>query len=141
MKKSMKVAGVTFNNSDGTSRQKLLASLGEGWHKATLKHVVFDGKPAIEVRINKLFVGYVPRTQLTNPLANYRELTARIDYYASVDDTKPGTWYAVLYEQSRPTSQQYAAMKAKCLETGIPMPAYDTRAYSAYWSVVTNRLN
>ena len=78
MKNTIKVAGVTFSNDNGVNRQKIIAVLGAGWKTAKLKQVTFNGERAVEVRIDGLLVGYVPKTQFKNPMSNERELTAFI---------------------------------------------------------------
>ncbi len=129
MKDSIKVAGVTFANPDGTSRQELLASLGRGFRTAKLKQTTYDGERAVEVRINGKFIGYVPKTQLTNPLSFEQELTAYIDIYKN-------KFFAVLSARVRPSSKEYVTMKTLCAKAGKPMPAYDRRAYAQYWATV-----
>lgn len=129
MKNSIKVAGVTFNNEDGTSRQELLALIGRGFRTAKLKQTEYEGERAVEVRINGKMVGYVPRTQLTNPLSFEQELTAYVDIYKN-------KFFVELTPRVRPSSKEYVTMKTLCAKAGKPMPAYDRRAYAQYWATV-----
>lgn len=136
MKNTIKVAGVTFANPDGTNRQDILKGLGIGWKTAKLKKIKFEGEDAVEVKINGNLVGYVPRTQLSNPLAEMSELTAMVEYYPAKKANGDGKWYVTLSERIRPSSAEYGLMKKLCAEAKLPMPAYDTRAYAGYWAVV-----
>jgi len=136
MKNTIRVAGVTFSNPDGTNRQDILKGLGIGWKTAKLKQTTFEGERAVEVRINGHLVGYVPRTQLSNPLSSMTELTAMVEYYPAKKANGDGKWYVTLSERIRPSSAEYGLMKKLCAEAKLPMPAYDTRAYAGYWAVV-----
>lgn len=70
------VAGVTFDNEDGTSRQSLIRkikfgdppfensdSLDVNLHPST-----FDGEPSIECRVNDYMIGYVPKSKIQEVL-------------------------------------------------------------------------
>ena len=136
MKSTIKVAGTTFVNKDGVNRQDIIHNLGTGWKTAKLKQTTYDGKRAVEVRIAGQLIGYVPKTQLGNPLSHESELTAFVDYYPPKNINDDGKWYVVLSERSVPSSAEYAYMKKLCIKAGRPMPAYDKRAYASYWAVV-----
>lgn len=136
MKSTIKVAGTTFNNEDGTNRQDIIKRFGTGWKTAKLKQTTFDGERAVEVRIGGQHIGYIPKTQFGNPLSYKSELTAFVDYYPPKNVDDAGKWYVVLSERSVPSSAEYAYMKKLCAKAGRPMPAYDKRAYASYWSVV-----
>ena len=129
MIKSIKVAGVTFNNDNGESRQEILKGFGIGWKTVRLKQTVYNGERAVEVRVNGKLVGYVPKTQLTNPMSRADELTG----FIGVCKHK---YYMVLTEREIPSSAEYAYMKKLCLNAKKPMPAYDRRAYAQYWATV-----
>lgn len=129
MKNSIKVAGVTFANPNGKNRQEIIANLGRGFKTAKLKEVDYEGERAVEVRISGWLVGYVPKTQLGNPLSHADELTACIDIYKN-------KYFILLTERSVPSAKEYATMKRLCLQAKRPMPAYDRRAYAQYWAVV-----
>lgn len=130
----IKVAGVTFDNPDGESRQTILRKLGFGYRYAILKQTTFDGERAVEVRISGKLIGYVPKTQLGNPLSHEEELTALVSCYSKGDGKDK--YYVTLSAREVPTSKEYAYMKKCCLAAKKPMPAYDKRAYAQYWAVV-----
>ena len=136
MKNTIRVAGVTFSNPDGRNRQEIIRNLGIGWKTVKLKQTTFDCERAVEVRCSGHLIGYIPKTQLGNPLSHEEELTARIEYYSgkSVDDT--GKWCVILSARDVPSSKEYAYMKQLCRAAKLPMPAYDKRAYASYWAIV-----
>ena len=136
MKSTIKVAGVTFTNNDGTNRQDIIRNLGTGWKTAKLKQTMFENERAVEVRINGQLIGFIPKTQLGNPLSHETELTAYVEYYPGKSVDASGKWYVTLSERAVPSSAEYAYMKKLCLKAGRPMPAYDKRAYAQYWAVV-----
>lgn len=133
MKDSIKVAGVTFANENGKNRQDIIAGLGLGFKTAKLKQTTYEGERAVEVRIGGQLIGYVPKTQLSNPLSYADELTALVSVYSGPDKDK---YYVVLTERQAPSAKEYAYMKKLCLSAKRPMPAYDKRAYAQYWAVV-----
>ena len=70
---TFRVAGVTFENDDGTSRQDILRHLKFGdapWADdpedltATIDETTFEGEQAFEVLINGYQVGFVPKTSI-----------------------------------------------------------------------------
>lgn len=58
-----KVAGVTFDNDDGSSRQEILKNIVDngGSADATFKEYEFNGKPAIAVYADGKCIGSIPR--------------------------------------------------------------------------------
>ena len=71
---SVRVAGVTFDNEDGTSRQDILRHLRFGdspWADdpddlvATLEETTFDGALAFAVLVNGYQVGFVPKASVS----------------------------------------------------------------------------
>ena len=63
--KIIRVAGVTFNNDDGTSRQKILAKcLANGKTKAKFSKYNFDGEKAIRVVTEYGQIGNIPREEI-----------------------------------------------------------------------------
>ncbi len=127
MKNKMKVAGVTFCNNNGVSRQEILKAIGIGFKTAKLRQTVFEGERAVEVRIGGLLIGYIKKMQLSNQLSYERELTA----YIGCMNNK---YYCELTERERPSSVEYQAMKAFCYQNSMPMPAYDRRAYVVFYT-------
>lgn len=69
---TFRVAGVTFDNEDGTSRQCNLADLKfeepSGPEDVTFRETTYKGDPAIEVYISNKQVGYVPKTTIPTML-------------------------------------------------------------------------
>lgn len=70
---TFRVAGVTFNNEDGTSRQDILRHLKFGdapWADdpedltATLEETTFEGEQAFAVLVNGYQIGFVPKTSI-----------------------------------------------------------------------------
>lgn len=70
---TFRVAGTTFDNDDGSSRQEILRHLKFGdapWANdqddltATLEETEYDGQQAITVFINDYQVGFVPKTSI-----------------------------------------------------------------------------
>lgn len=65
---TFRVAGTTFENEDGTSRQNILSNLKfvpEEDLDVTFTETTYDGAPAIEVHINGDQVGYVPKAKIS----------------------------------------------------------------------------
>ena len=69
-----KVAGVTLDNEDGTSRQTILRALrfgdapyasDSGEMDVDLEETTFNGEDAIEVHINGYMVGFVPKEKIS----------------------------------------------------------------------------
>ena len=81
------VAGTTFNNDDGTSRQDILRAIrfqdppygGPDDPDADLLETTVDGEPAIEVLLNDTQVGYVPKNQVTRVLDAISTCTCTVD--------------------------------------------------------------
>ena len=69
------IAGVTFDNDDGTSRQKILKDLkvtgGDAY--LNLEEYEYKGAPAIRVLVNDMCVGNVPKARVA-------EVAAVMDY-------------------------------------------------------------
>lgn len=72
---TFRVAGVTFKNDDGKSRQDILRHMKFGdppWADdpddlvGELVETTFDGEPAIEVYVNGHLVGHVPKAQIAS---------------------------------------------------------------------------
>lgn len=61
------VAGVTFDNEDGTSRQRILKKFlrengYDAGEEATLQQYEYNGKPAVYVLLDGQIIGNVPKT-------------------------------------------------------------------------------
>lgn len=76
------IAGVTFDNEDGTSRQKILRDLKVTGGEAhlDLEEYEFKGAPAIRVLVNDMCVGNVPKNYVAQVSAVLDRLeNGRID--------------------------------------------------------------
>ena len=64
------IAGVTFNNEDGTSRQKILRDVKSYLSDAelTLQEYQFNGKPAIHVYLDDQCIGDIPKAHVKEVL-------------------------------------------------------------------------
>lgn len=85
MNEVLKVAGVTFPNDDGESRQEILKSLGFGWKLAELKQTTYDGERAVTVWVDGKQIGWVAKDQLGSPLSYEKYLNAQILYFEQKD--------------------------------------------------------
>ena len=89
------VAGVTFANEDGSSRQKILseiydAQLAEDLDPdVTLERYEYEGKPAIHVLVNGRCVGNVPRMEVDDVSEIMDKALKRIEVEHFVPDDAP----------------------------------------------------
>lgn len=138
MKTMVRVAGVTFNNDNGVSRQNIIRSL-QGEHgiiTCDLIETVYhnpetgEDEKAIEVRehVSKQMLGYIPRKELDNENLD-NQMTGFIRFYK-------GTWSVQLDTIKRPSPKQYAYVKSLCTKYRKAMPAYDVRAYAYMFEMV-----
>lgn len=120
----IKVAGVTFDNPDGESRQTILRKLGFGYRYAILKQTTYDGERAVEVWTDSKFIGYVPKAQLDNALSYASILLVQILYYE-----EKNIFCAELSELQTPSDAEIAQMKLFCRNNKLAMPPMDKRAF------------
>lgn len=81
-----RLKGVNFTNEDGTSRQELIRKIDEseppfengGDLNVNLKPILFDGKDAIECRVNGYLIGFVPHELVLDVLEAIRAEDATI---------------------------------------------------------------
>lgn len=146
MKVMTKVAGVTFANDEkdgGRSRQEILKELATskgsiitvnlyrtnwlnpktGKYEHAIKCVEHDSKEVI---------GWIPKTDIDK--IKEKQMTGFIGFVK-------GTYNVALDVQKCPTQAQYHAMKDICKSTGIPMPAYDVRAYAPVFAQAKATVN
>lgn len=87
---TFRVAGVTFDNDDGTSRQEILRGLrwrespyASGDDDLTLTTAFFEteyiGQPAIEVHINDYMIGHVPKSRIPDVSAAIASCSCTVD--------------------------------------------------------------
>lgn len=66
---SFPVAGVTFKNDDGSSRQKILKEIcdseEEGYARAELEAYTYEGEPAIRVLVDSDCIGNIRRSDVS----------------------------------------------------------------------------
>lgn len=131
------LAGVTYSNDDGESRQSILASLPE-WTTVTFMRTIFHNEktgvdePAIKVfeKRTRKQLGWIPRKNIDDAWA-HSGATCHImhnerGYFATLSEVRP------------PSKKQYAIMKSISEKKNTPMPAYDQRAFVA---LVINKNN
>lgn len=129
------VAGVTFDNDDGTSRQEIMKNL-VGNNKTFIsycdfKYTTFEDEMAIEVYIDKQMIGYVPRTKIefvrTEKSLSSGSCICKIEWF-----DKANAYVANLYTfgKSAPTRAQidYAKIVAKRKNINLP----STFSFDAY---------
>ncbi len=91
------VAGVTFDNDDGTSRQRLLSGIYKeaegGGTAATLEEYEFKGKPAVRVLVEGKCVGVIRNADLPQVLPIVRNVEAVILYADRFKDDGGETVY------------------------------------------------
>lgn len=128
-----RIAGVTFANDDGESRQDIIASL-PAFITCELIPTYYDNQFAIKVReeTTKKIIGWIPKENLDSNLAKYRILTG------TVEKTK-NTWHVVAYPAIEPTVKQCKLVKLVCDVMRIPKPAYDKRAYNHFLNIARQR--
>lgn len=86
---TFRVAGVTYNNDDGTSRQEIIAQIKKNKdhnsteNKLDLKEYSYEGKPALAVFIDGQQVGNVPANNvdyLLKQIENDRLVSAKLEF-------------------------------------------------------------
>ena len=82
---SISVAGVTFSNENGESRQKILRDFGFGFRYALLRQTTYEHERAVEVWVDSKMVGYIPKKRLDDPLSYKELLRAQILYLEQED--------------------------------------------------------
>lgn len=91
------VAGVTFNNDDGTSRQSILKNFyqSKGYNKNHVEFKIYDfeGSPAVAVYAKGLMIGNVPKEYVQIIINNLD--TLRI-YHFRVKLNSKGIYYSII---------------------------------------------
>lgn len=139
--KNLKLAGVTFNNQDGTNRQGILAEFKAKNHDiigCIVKKVNYtdaEGKDSLALAIfektTKQQIGFIPKENIPELLkTKTTELTGFIGYNA-----KGKCYYVELSPIVPPTRNQYRHVSRLCAENGIQAPAYDMRAYKRWFGM------
>ena len=86
MTMNLKLAGVTFDNEDGTSRQKLLETMYQMPAHMILVDMIettYDGERAVKVleSKSKYHIGWVKKTDLAKYEKFPDQMTASVNYY------------------------------------------------------------
>lgn len=124
----IKIAGVTFENPDGESRQKILKDFGFGYRYAILKQTTFENERAVEVWVDSKLIGYVPRTQLSNPLSYEELMLVQIMYFEEKD-----IYCAEISPIQHPDEQDIAKITTFCSERCLDIPYIaDKRVYGMF---------
>lgn len=128
MNEYIKVAGVTFPNDDGESRQTILKNIGFGFHYALLNQTTYDNERAVEIWCDGKMVGYIPKIELTNPLSYAEILILQVLYFE-----EKGIYCAELSERQEPTDEETKRVIEICNEKKLKMPiVVDKRAYAFF---------
>jgi len=99
---NFRVAGVTFDNDDGTNRQNIIADIdhqrppfqdADNLEVSVLK-TSYEGKLAYEVRVNDVQIGFVPSKQVDEVAAALQHPDARVSGF-SIDGGSDGYNYGV----------------------------------------------
>lgn len=127
---AVKIAGVTFNNKDGESRQEILKELSNRPSYVTLEPEIFHnpetglGEFAIRVvsETKKKTLGYIPKKEINSFKNTGRMLLIAGQYKNS--------YFGCLYMIKDPTPKQYGLMKSLYRKGRInAMPLYDQTIY------------
>lgn len=86
------VAGVTFDNEDGTKRQQCLEEiLVNGYKQISLEDYEFDGKPAVRVIVDEMCIGNIPKDTAPEVMSIIDRITsASLDVSDFIADTSNG---------------------------------------------------
>jgi hypothetical protein len=92
------VVGVTFDNDDGSSRQRILKAIYQennlginATADATLERYEYKGKPAVRVLVDERCIGNIGRDDLPQVLSvldRVEQVSADIEHFANDDDEK-----------------------------------------------------
>ena len=125
------IAGVTFANDNGESRQQLLKAIYNTGVPVlvTLNRTLFhnqetgEDENAIQVIRNGKVLGWIPRTDIEK-CWNLNQMVLIANYYKN-------TYSGALMLSQPPTNKQYGAMKQKRKQGQIKkLPEYDRLCYS-----------
>lgn len=144
MKRTIKIAGVTFCNTTeygGRHRQTILKEFyqtKDGIITVDLKRVIFlnpdthQYEPAIQCieHTTKQLIGWIPKTEIQ--YTTQRQMTGFILFYKN-------TYSVRLNDQIAPSPAQYKMVKQICQQQHLVMPAYDVRAYVKIFQLIRTK--
>jgi len=134
VKKFTHIAGVTFPNDDGESRQELLKQIYSGGDNnmpvlVSLKQTVFhneqtgEDENAIQVFRNNKMLGWIPREDIEK-CWEFNQMVCLVNHYKNI-------YSGALMVSEPPTCKQYGAMKQRKKKGLIKkMPEYDRLCYT-----------
>ncbi len=128
--KDLYVAGVTFNNDNGESRQEILCKLPK-YVNVRLVHTTFTRdngsvEPAIQVweESTGKQLGFIPKNRIQQ-MPNMHKMVGVVRCYKD-------KWSCHLKPQEEPSAKLYHAVKTICKQHQLPMPVYDKQALSDF---------
>jgi CTP-dependent riboflavin kinase len=91
--KEFRVVGVTFNNDDGTSRQRLLRKIKQEKRpfnkeqNVVLEQYIFRGQPAISVEVNGFQIGNIPKEDVSFIIENADKIVGIDDLFVGLGES------------------------------------------------------
>ena len=132
-----KIAGVTFENEDGTSRQDLLKNLYEQFKKehfvVQANHITYDGGPfdgeqGIQILSKRQVIGMIPKADVDKIQTDVTEMVCCLD---KADIEGKTVYFGTVRPRIDPSAKQYQIVirmyRAHQLQK---LPIYDKYLYS-----------
>jgi len=94
--RKVKVAGVTFKNDDGTSRQKILKDIKtqkppfDKKLDIGIEEFEWEGKPAYYVTVNGVVIGTVEKSMSAFITNNKDRISGLVDFWVNQDEDEDG---------------------------------------------------
>ena len=137
------VAGVSYNNPDGSYRQEILSRIAGNHRTGDTKCIaelvlgIYEDanthvrEKAIYVHVGCECIGAIPRTEIGRFMdiinGGCTKVLASVGFYE-----KAGKYTCNLYEYEAPTKAQYATVVAICRNHGWQMPLYEKGEYTHF---------
>lgn len=137
------VAGVSYDNKDGSSRQEILSRIAGNHHTGDTKCIadlvigIYEDanthvrEDAIYVYVGRECIGAIPRTEIGRFMnlinSGCTKMLANVGFYE-----KAGKYTCNLYEYSAPTPAQYATVVSICRKHNWMMPLYEKGEYTHF---------
>ena len=127
-----KIAGVTFDNEDGTKRQDLLKNLYDHFldqpFVVQANHTTYENEPAIQLISNGHIIGWIPKTDVDKIPANSINMVC---YLNKSDIDGKTIYFGSVRPAEAPSAKQYAIVMRKYRSHKITkLPIYDKYIYS-----------